>query len=520
MRRSASAYSGILREASGHGYEDGTRRNTIPSYSNDAPTRQPINPDGDFDWQKARGFARFIREHASPRHHRVTAGGRIVPALPNTPPPTFHDAFLDAFLQSGAIDPIQLASEVPQNSVTSRGNSTLPSHTYSSTTSHLPKLKIPPGFRVIQASIDGSVAITTRGTTTYRYELMANGQTNCKVVAQEAKLSVLQNPTTGTMYSTDTMHNDPSLMDQAVYGNDPMAIGLANPVGNEAPHYDTNGLQTWDHLEQELQQSFQPYNGRAVNSSYSSSRSRRQSRSIPSPPDGYTWTYQQQLASLDQAIQGWTAMLMDAERVLCFPNVLGHAGVESTRIKRQIMLVKIDELSRKKQQIEAYLASLDPASFAQAGSDDSGQASSRGLTEVEHEAYNDQQYVYYNSNIPLQNQVLSPLAPTFVPFDQRNPITQLDGVTAECRLKGGSMNTNPVQVQSKENKTDAVEAKSDVKLDKLAGGDHNEIKAPKISTYRHPIKTKLFIPGSSLKAPSTLSQPQISSKAGWRSTTI
>ncbi|KAJ5832344.1 hypothetical protein N7474_000655 [Penicillium riverlandense] len=33
------------------------------------------------------GFARFLREHSSPRHQRVTAGGRIVPMQPNSIPP-------------------------------------------------------------------------------------------------------------------------------------------------------------------------------------------------------------------------------------------------------------------------------------------------------------------------------------------------------------------------------------------------------------------------------------------------
>lgn len=35
------------------------------------------------------GFARFLKEHASPKHQRVTAGGRIVPMNPRTPAPEF-----------------------------------------------------------------------------------------------------------------------------------------------------------------------------------------------------------------------------------------------------------------------------------------------------------------------------------------------------------------------------------------------------------------------------------------------
>lgn len=51
------------------------------------PLRQPINPPEVSLIQKHQGFARFLKQHASPPHHRVTAGGRIVPAGPLSPPP-------------------------------------------------------------------------------------------------------------------------------------------------------------------------------------------------------------------------------------------------------------------------------------------------------------------------------------------------------------------------------------------------------------------------------------------------
>ena len=51
------------------------------------PLRRPISPPADLAQQHA-GFQRFLKEHASPPHHRVTAGGRIVPA--NGPPPAFN----------------------------------------------------------------------------------------------------------------------------------------------------------------------------------------------------------------------------------------------------------------------------------------------------------------------------------------------------------------------------------------------------------------------------------------------
>ncbi|KAL8850380.1 MAG: hypothetical protein Q9221_004700 [Calogaya cf. arnoldii] len=51
------------------------------------PFRQPLNPPEATLIQKHAGFARFLKQHASPPHHRVTAGGRIVPAGPLSPPP-------------------------------------------------------------------------------------------------------------------------------------------------------------------------------------------------------------------------------------------------------------------------------------------------------------------------------------------------------------------------------------------------------------------------------------------------
>ncbi|MCJ1438534.1 hypothetical protein MMC27_007924 [Xylographa pallens] len=61
--------------------------------------RQPFNPPEGEAAQALEGFARFLKEHASPSHKRVTAGGRIVSAGPNSPPPTFHIGFIDGVLQ-------------------------------------------------------------------------------------------------------------------------------------------------------------------------------------------------------------------------------------------------------------------------------------------------------------------------------------------------------------------------------------------------------------------------------------
>ena len=58
------------------------------------PNRQPLAPPEDKVMQQHAGFARFLKQHASPPHNRVTAGGRIVPAGPLSPPPMFDYASL------------------------------------------------------------------------------------------------------------------------------------------------------------------------------------------------------------------------------------------------------------------------------------------------------------------------------------------------------------------------------------------------------------------------------------------
>lgn len=53
------------------------------------PYRQPVHaPEGHIAQYRA-GFLKFLKEHASPKHQRVTAGGRVVPMNPIPPPPEF-----------------------------------------------------------------------------------------------------------------------------------------------------------------------------------------------------------------------------------------------------------------------------------------------------------------------------------------------------------------------------------------------------------------------------------------------
>lgn len=51
------------------------------------PERQPTLPPAAVERQQDEGFAKFLKKHTSPTHNRVTAGGRIVPMEPRSPPP-------------------------------------------------------------------------------------------------------------------------------------------------------------------------------------------------------------------------------------------------------------------------------------------------------------------------------------------------------------------------------------------------------------------------------------------------
>ena len=63
------------------------------------PVRQPMNPPEYLEEQHHAGFIRFLKQHASPSHHRVTAGGRIVPNGPSSPPPMFDYASLTGIVE-------------------------------------------------------------------------------------------------------------------------------------------------------------------------------------------------------------------------------------------------------------------------------------------------------------------------------------------------------------------------------------------------------------------------------------
>lgn len=53
--------------------------------------------------QQHEGFVRFLKQHVSPPHQRVTAGGRIVPTGPMSPPPMFDYASLNGLVRQQQI---------------------------------------------------------------------------------------------------------------------------------------------------------------------------------------------------------------------------------------------------------------------------------------------------------------------------------------------------------------------------------------------------------------------------------
>ena len=61
--------------------------------------RQPYAPPENSRLQQHEGFARFLKQHASPPHNRVTAGGRIVPAGPMSPPPMLDFGSLNGLVR-------------------------------------------------------------------------------------------------------------------------------------------------------------------------------------------------------------------------------------------------------------------------------------------------------------------------------------------------------------------------------------------------------------------------------------
>jgi len=90
------------------------------NFVNRFPRRQPCSPPSSSLAQQHDGFARFLKEHASPPHQRVTAGGRIVPAA--GPPPIFNVESLRVPTSgSGTQEPSATLQELRKGSAAEEG---------------------------------------------------------------------------------------------------------------------------------------------------------------------------------------------------------------------------------------------------------------------------------------------------------------------------------------------------------------------------------------------------------------
>ena len=163
------------------------------------PSRQPHQPPADFDLQAYEGFARFLKEHTSPRSKRVTAGGRIVSAGPNSPPPTFHTEFIDRLLHDvertkgkGPYAPPRRATQEQssQHTFESRTSSKIGVHEDPTATRNRQSgldnmkrhLQIPSNWEVLRVQDDGRVALIVSGGTVMRASLGPEGQTRFNVL--------------------------------------------------------------------------------------------------------------------------------------------------------------------------------------------------------------------------------------------------------------------------------------------------------------------------------------------------
>ena len=162
-----------------------------------APDRQPRSPPPNIDIQEFEGFARFLKTHTSPRSKRVTAGGRVVSAGPNSPPPTFHTEFIDRLLvdceqkKEKASAPQQHNHMQTQKPLGFVANSTLstsvPARPRASTTDAQPSepkhlLGVPSSWKVVEVHDGGKTAIIVTGDTVLRGHLGPQGQTTFKIL--------------------------------------------------------------------------------------------------------------------------------------------------------------------------------------------------------------------------------------------------------------------------------------------------------------------------------------------------
>lgn len=251
-----------------------------------APRRQPKGPPANLDDLVANGFkkdqpthgdafelagfARFIKDHVSPPHTRVTAGGRVVPVGPKSPPPTFHMGFIDRLLQAAEeakqdptkkdkthtlswldnseLNDADVSEEVTEASQDSDVPSVATKHTASAICRHEKRrgtLEIPETFQVLADMADGS-KIVILGKAWFRAFLTKEGTTAFETLttAADKKSSVVED---NTPVHGQHVVPDPDMPEgmMTLNGGEPfMLIQGGGPTGgwiSAAPYADEGG---------------------------------------------------------------------------------------------------------------------------------------------------------------------------------------------------------------------------------------------------------------------------------------
>ncbi|KAI4200515.1 MAG: hypothetical protein LQ350_003885 [Teloschistes chrysophthalmus] len=170
------------------------------------PVRQPLNPPGISLIQKHAGFARFLKQHASPPHHRVTAGGRIVPAGPQSPPPMMLIPSINAVISNPSSKALgnQQVSKTP---VASAVGPLAPQNTnVSAIHPNNPAGPLPAGAIPIGFLLDGSPLVYFNGV---NYQCFWNGHTTTLKplpLPTSAPPSMSYNPVPHTPMAAEPQH--------------------------------------------------------------------------------------------------------------------------------------------------------------------------------------------------------------------------------------------------------------------------------------------------------------------------
>ncbi|KAF5859629.1 hypothetical protein ETB97_002602 [Aspergillus alliaceus] len=106
------------------------------------PIRPPKDPPRSNLAQIDTGFARFLKDHTSPKHQRVTAGGRIVPMEPESPVPRMRLAVQKQHMRDHGVDESGSLSGIERGSAS--GNLPMEAMEVNSNTSDISKNSVCP----------------------------------------------------------------------------------------------------------------------------------------------------------------------------------------------------------------------------------------------------------------------------------------------------------------------------------------------------------------------------------------